>query len=251
MSQARVILNADDLGYEPWVTLGIVEAMVQGIVSSTTLMVNTPYTEEAVATARKYQLSAGLHFNLARYLSMSSAPARLLTVHGELDEGKIEHWSTAEVEAELRAQLDAFEASMKEPPTHIDVHKHLHLHANVLVALVTVARERALPVRSINAEMRHLLKQSSVKTNDVFGGEAGAEPGWTLALLEERLKALPDSGVVEWMCHPGYEPKQFKSGYGKQREVERDTFVSPKARALLEQYGVELCSWREAFEERP
>jgi predicted glycoside hydrolase/deacetylase ChbG (UPF0249 family) len=251
MSNARVILNADDLGYEPWVSLGIVEAMVQGIVSSTTLMVNTPYTDEAVAAARKYQLSTGLHFNLARHLPLSSAPAHLLTAHGELDESKVSQWSSTEVEAELRAQVNAFEKSMRSPPTHLDVHKHLHLNAHVLAAIVTVAREHALPVRSINADMRQALKHSNVKTNDVFGGEAGAEPGWTLPLLEERLKGLPEVGVVEWMCHPGYEPKQLKSGYGKQREVERDTFVSAKARGLLEQYGVALSSWREAFDERP
>ncbi len=250
MTFARVILNADDLGYEPSVSLGIVEAMVDGIVSSTTLMVNTPYVDEAFNGARKYNLSVGLHFNLARYAPLSAPPSRLLTGHGELDEDKVTQWTTEEVEAELNAQLDAFEKGLKLPPTHIDVHKHLHLHANVLAAVVNVARRRDFPVRSINDEMRATLRQQKVKTNDAFEGEAGDEPGWTLAKLEARLKALPENGVVEWMCHPGYEPKQFKSGYGKQREVERNTFVSLKARELLEKYGVELCSWAEAFDER-
>ncbi|MBX7113675.1 MAG: ChbG/HpnK family deacetylase [Myxococcaceae bacterium] len=250
MTFARVILNADDLGYEPSVSLGIVEAMVQGIVSSTTLMVNTPYVDEAFSGARKYGLAVGLHFNLARYVPLSTAPVRLLTQHGELDERKVTQWSTEEVEAELNAQLEAFEKGMKRPPTHIDVHKHLHSHVNVFVAVVNVARRRDFPVRSINAEMRAQFRQQNVKTNDAFEGEAGDEPGWTLEKLEARLKALPENGVVEWMCHPGYEPKQFTSSYGKQREIERALFVSKQARALLDKYGVQLCSWAEAFNER-
>lgn len=249
VSQARVILNADDLGYEPAVTRGIVEAMTEGIVSSTTLMVNTPYTAEAVTLAKAHALAVGLHFNLARFTPLSTVSAQWLTTDGQLDESKAQHWPVEEVAAELRAQIQFFQQALLRPPTHLDVHKHLHVHANVLEAVIRVARERDFPVRSIDPVMRQLFQQSKVKTNDTFVGNPGHEADWTLARLEQRLAALPPSGVVELMCHPGYALTHFRSGYSAQREVELATFVAPEARALLKKYGVELLSWQEAFDE--
>src|SRR6059058_816174 len=60
----KLILNADDLGYDPAVTRGILESMRGGVVTSATLMVNLPYSEEAAAAAKG--LAIGLHLNLAR-----------------------------------------------------------------------------------------------------------------------------------------------------------------------------------------
>ena len=38
----RLILNADDFGYDPAVSRGIAESMRKGVVSSTTMIVNSP-----------------------------------------------------------------------------------------------------------------------------------------------------------------------------------------------------------------
>src|SRR5512142_879799 len=64
MSARALIINADDLGYDPAVTRGILRAMREGVVSSATFMVNTPFSEAAAREARG--LAIGLHLNLAR-----------------------------------------------------------------------------------------------------------------------------------------------------------------------------------------
>ena len=233
------ILNADDLGYDPEVSRGILEALSQGIVSSATLLVNTPYSEEAARAGRAFAL--GLHLNLARGAPISTALRRR---DAQLDETRAPLLSTEEIEAEVIAQLDRFQALCRRPPTHVDVHKHLHRHPNVLDGLASACRARALPVRSIDARMRARLRTLGVATNPHFVGDAGAEAYWTLARLEEALAQLPATGVTELMCHPGYAPRTLTSRYSQQREVELRTFTHPSARELLTRYQVQLVDFR-------
>src|SRR5947208_2424224 len=61
----RLIVNADDFGLSAGVNRGILEAHVAGVVTSASLMVNTPAFAVAAAAARQApRLSVGLHLNL-------------------------------------------------------------------------------------------------------------------------------------------------------------------------------------------
>lgn len=235
-----LIINADDLGYDPAVTRGILQAMREGVVSSATFMVNTPHSEAAAAEASG--LSLGLHLNLARGTPVSSELPSSALVDGALHEPNAGALPPNAVSAEVRAQLLRFEQLLGRPATHLDVHKHLHQHANVLAGIIVVARERRLPVRSISPAMRSQLRASDVPTNDHFIGDAGKSAYWTVAQLERDLAGLED-GVTELMCHPGFAPSHVKSGYAEQREVELRTFLDPQARVLLQASGATLADF--------
>lgn len=230
----RVILNADDFGYDPAVSRGIEQAMRDGLVSSTTMMVNTPHSEEAASRAKG--LSIGLHLNLARWRSISRPSHEFVEAqaHG-LDE--------AFVEAEALAQLDRLNALVGRAATHIDVHKHLHTVPSVLGGLARAAKARGLPVRSIDSAMRQRLREFGVRTNDVFIGDAGKSAWWTKEQFAQVVQSLPADGVVELMCHPGFAPTQVTSGYSAQREVELATFCAHESKALLEARGVTFEPW--------
>jgi predicted glycoside hydrolase/deacetylase ChbG (UPF0249 family) len=231
--RTHLIVNADDLGYDPAVTAGILRSMREGVVTSTTCMVNLPHSEEAAKAAGG--LAVGLHVNLARGRPLTGDfDSGLLDEAGHFDEAKARSLSAAQVTAETLAQLDQLEGWLGRPATHLDVHKHLHRHPSILAGVAKAAASRGLPVRSIEAGMRAFLRARGVATNDAFLGDAGAEPYWTLARLREALSHLPTSGVVELMCHPGHAPTTLKSGYGEQREVELDTFLHPDARQAIE-----------------
>lgn len=242
--KSRLILNADDLGYDPAVTRGIVEAMRRGVVSSTTMIVNSPHSEDAARQADGLAISApggddagrliGLHLNLVRFHAVSE-PTRELDEKTPLDAGFVYR--------ETLAQLDRLRALLGREATHVDVHKHAHLRPHVLAGLSRAAKERSLAVRSINDEMRRGLRDYGVRTNDVFLGDAGATAYWTAERWAEQLDLVPREGVVELMCHPGYRPSHVSSGYGEQRETELATFVAPAARAELEKRGLQLGSW--------
>lgn len=228
----RLILNADDFGYDPAVTRGIEAAMREGVVSSTTMIVNSPHSEAAARQASG--LAVGLHLNLVRFAAVS-APGR------ELREG--EALDAAFVEAETLAQLDRLRALLGRDATHVDVHKHAHQRPEVLEGLARAARARSLAVRSLDDGMRRALRAAGVRTNDAFLGDAGATAFWTPGEWARQLDLAPRDGVVELMCHPGYAPSHVASGYGAQREVELATFLAPETRRALEARGLTLSSW--------
>jgi chitin disaccharide deacetylase len=241
MGERILIINADDLGYDPAVTRGILQSMKSGVVTSATFMVNTPYSEAAATEGRG--LALGLHLNLARHAPVSRGFPTQFLEQGELSEKRAGELPAEVVDQETRGQLERLEKLLGAKATHIDVHKHLHRHPSVLQGLAAAARDAQLPVRSIDPTMRRELRSMGVKTNEHFIGDAGAQAYWTLAQLENDLQTLQD-GVTELMCHPGYAPSAAKSGYSQQREVELETFCSPKARTLLESAGVRLADFR-------
>src|SRR6185295_14027310 len=112
----------------------------EGVVSSTTFIVNGPHSAAAAALAKG--LAVGLHLNLARWAKLSGK--------GEHDEKLAPQLEAAAVEKETHAQLERFEKLLGRKPSHIDVHKHLHRHAGVLAGVAKAAAAHRLPVRSID-----------------------------------------------------------------------------------------------------
>lgn len=214
---ARLIVNADDLGYDPEIDRGILEAHRHGLVSSATAMVLTPFAARALAAAPA-TLGVGLH-------------ALLDPALGE-----------AEARAELLRQLDRFEALRGAPPTHLDSHKHAHAAPALLAAVAEVASARGLPVRAMDAGLRAALRGLGVPVTDAFLGDATLRPCWTHATLAEALRDLPP-GLTELMAHPGYRPSHARTSFGVEREVELAALTDEAARALLRAGEVELCSY--------
>jgi predicted glycoside hydrolase/deacetylase ChbG (UPF0249 family) len=213
----RLVINADDLGYDPEIDRGILLAHREGLVTSATAMVDTPFSGEALSAAPP-SLGIGLHAVLD-----PAAPA-------------------AEAPAALRRQLLRFARLRGAPPTHLDSHRHLHARADLLPAFLEVAREQGLPLRALDAPMRDAVRRAGVATTDAFLGDADLRPCWTLARLLGALEGLPE-GTVELMAHPGYRPSLARTRFGAEREVELEALRHPAARAALLRSGAMLVAW--------
>jgi predicted glycoside hydrolase/deacetylase ChbG (UPF0249 family) len=212
-----LIVNADDLGYDPEIDRGILEAHREGIVTSASAMVDTPFAEAALRDAPA-SLGLGLHAVLADALR------------------------PGEMAAEIRRQLDRFADLRGSPPTHLDSHKHAHARPEVLEAVAAVAAERGLPVRSIDAGMRAALRARGLRTADAFLGDASARPHWTPLRLARALEALGE-GLTELMAHPGYAPSRARTSFGAEREVELRALCHPAAREAVRRAGARLVTW--------
>lgn len=215
-----LVVNADDLGYDPEIDRGILEAHARGIVTSATAMVETPFAPAALRDAPR-ALGVGLHAVLDPALGRDEA------------------------ERALRRQLERFRALRGADPTHLDSHKHAHARPAVLAAFASVAAREGLPVRSIDAAMRATLRAAGVLTADRFLGDAARRPAWTPAALPAALAQLGE-GVTELMSHPGHAPSHARTSFGAEREVELDALCRPEARAALDAGGVRLCTWPQA-----
>ena len=216
-----LIVNADDLGYDPAVDRGILEAHARGLVTAATVMVDTPFAERAVA----------------------GAPASLdLGLHAVVDPAA----GLAAVEVALARQLARFRALCGRAPTHLDSHKHAHLHPALLPAFAAVARREGIPLRALDSVVRASLRAEGVLTTDAFLGDAALRPCWTRERLREALAAPPE-GVVELMCHPGFTPTHARTSFAAEREVELRALCEPATREALAAAGVVLAGFAEAF----
>ena len=133
MSSRQLIINADDLGFNQEVTDGIFDSHSNGVVTSTTLMVNMPAADYAVERIAKHpDLSVGIHVNLTTGVPVSDpcdVPS-LVDADGQFHDHRkfmrlANRWKleTSDLEREMVAQFEKFE-SYGIQPTHADSHHH-------------------------------------------------------------------------------------------------------------------------------
>ena len=214
-----LIVNADDLGASAGVNRGILETHERGIVTSASLMIDMPASEEFASREQTEGLSVGLH------VTLTNEDAELL-------------FDTDGCRAELERQLARFERLLGRPPTHLDSHHNVHLEPPLSDLFVAVARERDLPLRAFSPA-RYFA--------DFYGqwdGETHLEQV-TVETLSEMLESEVGPGVTEFGCHPGYAGDGFESSYLLEREAELRTLCDPALPRRIEELGIRMIGFAE------
>jgi predicted glycoside hydrolase/deacetylase ChbG (UPF0249 family) len=218
-----LIVNGDDFGASHGVNLGIMEAHQRGILTSTSLMVDTPWSEEAALLSRTApDLDVGLHVDLAG--GIGTPAADLADPGGGL--------------AELERQIRRFEELMGCPPTHLDSHHNVHRNPRLLRAFVDAARRYGLPLRG----------HSPVRCLSRFYGQwSGVTHLEQISLpsLVRMLEAEVRPGVAELGCHPGYVDPGLQSSYSVEREAELRTLCDPSLQHILTERHIRLVRFRD------
>ena len=215
-----LIVNGDDFGASPGVNRGILEANRCGILTSTSVMVDTPWSGRAAALDRiAPDLSVGLHVQLD-------------------GEGKGPTPAAGDCLAEILRQLRRFETLVGRPPTHIDSHHNVHRNPRFLPSFLEAAARCGRPLRW----------QSQVRCVSSFYGRWGGESHPEQIGVEGLLRLLDAEareGVTELCCHPGYVGPDLKSSYSSEREIELRTLCDPAVRQALAERGIELLGFRD------
>ena len=212
-----LIVNADDFGAGRGINRGIIEAHRHGIVTSTSLMVNTLFSAEAAKLAGEARhLSVGLHVALPK----------------ELD-GSLGH-----TREELQEQFARFVELTGHAPTHLDSHHNVHRDSQLLTCFVELAAEHGLPLR----------EHSRVRYFPRFYGQwdgASHPEQIGVASLARMLETEFGEGVTELSCHPGFADADFSTGYALEREVELQTLCDPAIRRALATHSIQLVSYHD------
>lgn len=156
MREARLIVNADDLGMSRGITDGIILAHRYGFVTSASLMVNMPAAEYAVSRlATAPRLGVGVHLNITagRPLLSPSAVPTLVDASGKFHGAavmsrKLLRWTAAaaEIEAEFRAQIRWMKERGRGPtPTHADSHQHMHIYLAAIRPFIRALSAEGIP----------------------------------------------------------------------------------------------------------
>jgi chitin disaccharide deacetylase len=225
------------------------------------LMANGDAFDDAVRLAKENpSLDIGVHLVL---VGGPGQPASVPALMAQLVKGK-------DVESEMRGQVRRIlDAGLS--PSHLDTHKHTHLAPTVLRAVVRISREFDIPwVRKpadftmpahtspllkkvVNAGVQFaanrfdgVLQHAGRKFTDHFTGFEVTGRLRTPELLAI-LRHLPD-GLTELMCHPGFLGDELRAAPTRLKEsrvMELEALTSPEARAMLEEAGIELTTYRD------
>jgi len=149
----RLIINADDFGFNREITDAIVRAHREGVVTSTTLMPNMSAADYACGLAADLpDLSIGVHFTLSQYkplLPAEKAPSLVgsdgrFVSFDEVGRRAFRfRFSRRELEAELEAQV-RYMLDRGVTPTHWDSHHHDCMYPQTFMAAARVAKRMGI-----------------------------------------------------------------------------------------------------------
>lgn len=225
----RVILHADDFGYDKDTTAATIELLEVGALSSATIMATMPATEDAMAYATEHpEHSFGVHLTYVDGLkpaildaetSLTNEKGLFYPSNDVRKKAILLKLKKYEIVEESLAQIEKVRAAGVKI-SHLDSHGHLHKFPSFLAALPEVKKrsgiQRVRRVQNIFLQKPGLFPTSilnscfdwriahSCKTTDYFYMSANnMDTGWADAVLKQ-MDTLPQSAIIEIGVHPGH-----------------------------------------------
>lgn len=268
----RLIVNADDFGLSHSVNEAVIRAHREGILTTTSLMVNEPGFEEAVKLARNNPgLGIGLHLTLLHghsALSVEKIPG-LVNSHDEFSNSPVgvgmnyffKRSLREQLCAEIHAQFEKFRDTGL-PLDHVNGHLHLHLHPAIFSILMEDAEKLGIRhmrlTRDCLSRSRRMSKgfwfyrvshaaifeAMSSRARKPLADRKIKHAQITFGLLQDSrvnedyvLKLLPElpPGDSELYSHPSLD--KFKHEF--------DALISPRIKERVSELGIELVRYQD------
>ncbi len=270
-----IILHADDIGMCEEANIAAINYLKNDNIQSAAVMMPCLYADEMIEWAKKNpKKDIGLHLTLTsewktyRWGPVSAEVLSLLDPDKKLWRdvpGVVTHASAADVEKEVRAQIEK-SIALGYRPDHIDTHMGtLYGHPDYIKAFLAVAEEYSMPANVIDVsdpvvleefrKMGYPITDEVVKlfTNyklpklDYFtsvpNGESYEEKMKNFKTLVQSLKP----GLTEIIFHPSVETENLKTitGSWQQRVWEAKMFSDPDLNKFFAAEGIIFTNWNE------
>ncbi len=275
--QDRVLMvHADDLGMSHTVNQASMEALRHGMVTSASVMVPCPWFLEIANFAKANpQFDIGLHLTLtSEWKKYRWGPvASRDKVPGLMDpEGYLwrdvravaQHATAAEVETELRAQIEKALATGWKP-THLDTHMGtLYARVDYWEVYAKLGREYKLPVMLMRPQPEAMaaaakdgypitaamLEKKERDGHVVLDHLVTGVPGRTVAersVAYDKLLRNLKPGVTMLIVHLGINDEELKNitNSWENRWADYRYFTDPATRDLMKELGLKQTTWRE------
>lgn len=237
----KLIMNADDFGMTHGNSVGIMMAHANGILTSTTCMMNMPFAKFALDAAKQFpKLGVGIHFVLTVGRPLVDG-AKSYTDNDDdfirpkdYPDGQ-PHADPEELYIEWKAQMEKYIEIAGHKPTHIDSHHHVHLLPWHVEVAKRLAKEYDLPMRQ---REQVLDTYEYVRCDDrMYGDDANYD------FVTGAFKT--DEEILEFMCHPAYVDQRLydMTSYCLPRMKELDLILSPEMKKFITDNNIELINF--------
>lgn len=237
----KLIMNSDDFGMTQGNTIGTILAHEEGILTSTTCMMNMPFAEWALNEAKNHpNLGVGIHFVLTVGRPLVDGAKSYTDENGNFIRPKDypdhqPHADPEELYVEWKAQMEKYIEIAGHKPTHIDSHHHVHLLPWHIDVAKRLAKEYDLPMRQ---REQVLDTYEYVRCDDrMYGDDANYD------FVTNAFQV--DDEILEFMCHPALIDQRLydMTSYGLPRMKELELIMSKELREFVEEHNIELINF--------
>ncbi|RHM60898.1 MULTISPECIES: chitin disaccharide deacetylase [Coprobacillaceae] len=237
----KLIVNGDDFGLSEGQTLGILKAHRDGILTSTTCLINMPFASQSLEMAKQYpQLGIGLHLTITIGKPVLKTGLSFTDENGYFKKrGAYDdyepHPDQDELYQEWKAQIEKFISMTGKLPTHLDSHHHVHLLPQCIEVTKRLADEYHLPMRQ---DKPLINDYPFARFSEDFYGESV-----TKDMLYQIFNY--DDEIFEIMCHPAFMDWTIysQSSYNILRTKELELLCLPEIKDYLHKNHIELINY--------
>ena len=220
----KIVVNADDFGWDENRTRAILQAFERGLIHTTTAMANMPWFERAIEMAREVELAehVGLHLCLTEGCPLTerikNCP-RFCDSEGNFNKVfhlslrtrlKISPEESRAVAEEATAQMEKYRAAGL-PWMHLDSHHHTHTDWSIARVVMPIAKKMGFKsvrrARDLGSGMGLFNRVYKTFVNRYLGRTIGFEVQrfGSYRDVVESAASLPKDVTVEMMVHPMYK----------------------------------------------
>lgn len=250
MVNKYLIVNADDYNTDKERNRGIMQAAMEGIVTSVSVIANLPFESEEVLNLQNvFGANIGIHLNLTKGRPLTAEAKTLIGNNGHFFE-KRKAWQQAlfrrydlkEVEGEFAAQINHLKAA-GVTPDHIDGNNHIHVFPGIAEVVGQLANDFGISkirlsleafnswnnycspgairksfIGTLSKRARMVFNNYGLRFPDHFAGIQFPRVS-DVSSLRAFIRNFPE-GTTELMCHPGYRNERENRYSTGEREQE-------------------------------
>jgi len=249
----RLIIRCDDIGFCHGVNMAFKRIAEQGMVSAASVMVNSPWLDEAVEILKQHpEISVGVHLTLnSEWKEYKLGPvmpytevASLVDPFGKFYGSRKELFShrpkVSEVARELRAQID------------------LAQRKGLKISYIDNHMGAAISTLEFQEEMEKIAREYGLGISRYFGEQEvpnvyAVPPQQKLSQALTNMGTVTNSGVYLFVCHVGTDDAEMQAmtdlntfglkNMSQHRQAETEVLCSPEFKAQLQARGIQLVGY--------
>lgn len=251
----RLVIRCDDIGFCHGVNMAFKRIAGQGMVSAASVMVNSPWLDEAVEILKQHpEISVGLHLTLnsewkeyklgpvTPYDQVSSLVDSFGKFHGTRKEFFAHRPRISEVARELRAQID------------------LAQRKGLKISYIDNHMGTAISTREFQEEMEKIAKEYGIGISRYFREREvpnvyAIAPEQKLSQALKNLQTVTNAGLYLMVFHVGTDDPEMRAmtdvhtyapkNMSVHRQAEAEVLCSPDFKAALKSRGIRLVGYEE------